>query len=112
MTVIQRHTSNLTLEQIGLTSRHSSQRNKKINTPPTHKKYKILLPSHIAHICLCLQPHKLAQRQSQKSAIAQRFIFHPKGSYVGDNQLNLGIFLKLKGKGWTDLTIFERVLNF
>jgi hypothetical protein len=57
-------------------------------------------------------PLPATAQTSQKSAIAQRFIFHPKGSYVGDNQLNLGIFLKLKGKGWNDLTIFERVLNF
>jgi hypothetical protein len=35
---------------------------------PTHKK--ILLPTHIAHICLCLPTHKATQRQSQKSAIA------------------------------------------
>ncbi len=100
------------MEQFGLTSRHSSQRNKKIKTPLPHKKNKILLPSHIAHICLCLQPHKPSRRQSQKSAIAQRFIFHRKGSYVRDNQINLEIFLELKGKGWNDLTIFERLLNF
>jgi len=28
------------------------------------------MPTHIAHICLCLLPHKPTQRQSQKSAIA------------------------------------------
>jgi len=28
------------------------------------------MPTHIAHICLCLLTHKPTQRQSQKSAIA------------------------------------------
>jgi hypothetical protein len=35
---------------------------------PTHEK--ILMPKHIAHICLCLLSHKPTQSQSQKSAIA------------------------------------------
>jgi len=39
----QRNTINLTSGQFGLTSRHSSQRNKKIKTPPPH----------IWHTCFC-----------------------------------------------------------
>ena len=32
-----------------------------------------LLPTHIAHICLCLPTHEPTQKQSQKSAIANAF---------------------------------------
>jgi len=34
------------------------------------------MPTHIAHICLCLLPHKPTQRQSQKSAIANALKQH------------------------------------
>ena len=44
---------------------------KKIKKKPPHKK--ILMPTHIAHICLCLPTHNATQRQSQKSAIANAF---------------------------------------
>lgn len=45
---------------------------KKQNKLPPHEK--ILMPPHIAHICLCLLKHKPSQRQSQKSAIAKALI--------------------------------------
>lgn len=32
------------------------------------------MPTHIAHICLCLLTHKPTQRQSQKSAIANALL--------------------------------------
>lgn len=38
------HTCNLTLGQFGWTVRHSCLRNKKIKTPPPHKKIEFLLP--------------------------------------------------------------------
>ena len=44
---------------------------KKIKKMPPHKK--ILWQPHIAHICLCLLPHKPTQKQSQKSAIPYAF---------------------------------------
>jgi|GEM_PF-5814056 len=44
---------------------------KKQKKLPTHEK--ILMPPHIAHICLCLLTHKPTQKQSQKSAIANAF---------------------------------------
>jgi len=55
------------------------QRKKQKKLPP-HEKF--LMPSHIAHICLCLLMHQPTQRQSQKSAI--------------DNALKKGIGLKSK----------------
>jgi hypothetical protein len=45
---------------------------KKTKKMPPHEK--ILLPTHIAHICLCLLTHKPTQRQSQKSAISNALL--------------------------------------
>jgi hypothetical protein len=39
------------------------------------------MPTHIAHICLCLPTHKPTQRQSQKSAIANALFFSVKSPF-------------------------------
>lgn len=97
MTGEQQHISILTSGQLGQTVRHSSLRNKKIKTPPPHKKNKILLPTHIAHICL----PPLTQANacgSQKSAISHRFI-HPRiMSDVHDKETRSCNMSRIKGK--------------
>jgi DNA mismatch endonuclease (patch repair protein) len=93
----QRHTSNITSGQFGRTIRNSFLRNKKIKTPPPHKKNKILLPTHIAHICL----PPLTQANtcgSQKSAISQRFIYLRSMSDVHDKQTRSYNMSQIKGK--------------
>lgn len=54
------------------TTRHHFERQtpkeKKQKKLPPHEK--ILMPPHIAHICLCPQPTNPTQGQSQKSAIS------------------------------------------
>lgn len=47
--------------------RQTLQEKKQKKLPPHEKNS---MPTHIAHICLCLLTHKPTQRQSQKSAIA------------------------------------------
>jgi hypothetical protein len=49
LTFRQRHTTNLTSGQFGLMSRHSSLRNKKIKTPPPHKKKLNFYCRHTLH---------------------------------------------------------------
>jgi hypothetical protein len=53
-----------------LTARPTRQRNEVLFFDDPHFLFFILLPPHIAHICLCLPTHKPTQKQSQKSAIA------------------------------------------
>jgi hypothetical protein len=62
MNILTKHDSNRHHFE-GLTLQEKKQ--KKL---PPHEK--ILMPTHIAHISLCLLTHKPTQRQSQKSAIA------------------------------------------
>jgi hypothetical protein len=47
---------------------------KKQKKMPPHEK--ILLPTHIAHICLCQLTHMPTQRQSQKSAISNALLHY------------------------------------
>jgi len=93
----QRHTGNINSGQFGLTCRHLRLRNKKIKTPPPHKKNKILLPTHIAHICL--PPLTQANPSgSQKSANSQRFIYLCSMSDVHDKQTRSYNMSQIKGK--------------
>lgn len=97
MTGGQRHTSNITSGQFGQTVRHLTLHIKKIKTPPPHKKNKILLPTHIAHICL--PPLTQANASgSQKSAISQRFIYLRSMSDVHDKQTRSYNMSQIKGK--------------
>lgn len=97
MTGGQRHTGNITSGQFGRTIRNSFLRNKKIKTPPPHKKNKNLLPTHIAHICL--PPLTQANASgSQKSAISQRFIYLRSMSDVHDKQTRSYNMGQIKGK--------------
>lgn len=97
MTGGQRHTDNITSGQFGQTVRHTSQRLKKIKTPPPHKKNKILLPTHIAHICL--PPLTQANASgSQKSAISHRFIYLRSMSDVHDKQTRSYNMSQIKSK--------------
>lgn len=97
MTIEKRHKGNITSGQVGRRLQHSCLRNKKIKTPPPHKKNKILLPTHIAHICL----PPLRQTNacgSQKSAISHRFI-HPRiMSDVHDKETRSYNMSRIKGK--------------
>jgi DNA mismatch endonuclease (patch repair protein) len=93
----QLHTDNITSGQVGLTIRHLCLRNKKIKTPPLHKKNKILLPTHIAHICLPPLTQANASGR-QKSAISQRFIYIRNMSDVHDKQTRNYNMSRIKGK--------------
>lgn len=114
MTKEKRHTDNITSAQDGRTVRFSCPCNKNFKTPSPHKKNKILLPTHIAHIYL----PTLTQANtfgSQKSAISQRFIpprilsyVHDKQTRIeGNKQRDLEIFSSLKNECWKVFTIFE-----
>ncbi len=97
MTGGQRHIGNINSGQFGLTCRHLRLRNKKIKTPPPHKKNKILWQPHIAHIC----PPPLTQANasgSQKSAIPQRFIYLRGMSDVHDKQTRSYNMSQIKSK--------------
>lgn len=97
MTVEQRHTGNITSGQVGRTVKHLCLHNKKIKTPQPHKKNKILLPAHIAHICL--PPLTQANAGgSQKSAISQPFIYLRGMSDVHDKQTRSYNMSQIKGK--------------
>ena len=63
------------------------------------------MPAHIAHICLPPLT-QAASSGSQKSAIAQRFIYLRSTSDVRNNELDIENFLELKAEGWYVLTIF------
>lgn len=97
MTGGQRHTGNINSGQFWRTVRHSCLRNKKIKTPPPHKKNKILWQPHIAHICLPLLTQANASG-SQKSAISHRFIYLRSMSDVHDKQTRSYNMSRIKGK--------------
>lgn len=97
MTGGQRHTGNINSGQFWRTVRHSCLRNKKIKTPPPHKKNKILWQPHIAHICLPLLTQVNASG-SQKSAISHRFIYLRSMSDVHDKQTRSYNMSRIKGK--------------
>ena len=97
MTGEQQDTGNITSGQFWWTVRPSCLRNKKFKTPPPHKKNKILLSTHIAHICLPPLTQANA-RGSQKSAISHRFI-HPRiMSDVHDKETRSYNMSRIKGK--------------
>jgi len=59
------------------TGRHSSRPEEVLFFAPAHFLFFNFMPTHIAHICLCLLTHKPTQKQSQKSAISQRTEHNP-----------------------------------
>ena len=87
----------MNLVQFWRTVQHSRLRNKKIKIPPPHKKNKILLLTHITHICL----PPLTQANtccSQNSAIIQRLIYLRGMSDVHDKQTRSYNMSRIKGK--------------
>lgn len=97
MTGGQRHTGNITSGQVGWTVDTDAYAIKKLKHRHRTKNNKILLPTHIAHICLPPLTQANASGR-QKSAINQRFIYIRSMSDVHNKQTRSYNMSRIKGK--------------
>jgi len=121
----QQHIGNLTLELFGQAVRHSSQRNKKIKTPPPHKKIKFYPPQLHTFAIACQytsQPEGKGKRVQSPTLYPLRSMtdVHDKTTSLPktrtewglhkierNKQLDLENLLSLKNETWKVFSIFE-----